>query len=118
MRRMLQTLKTPPGMNPCPPLGQKKAPDVSVGGIAWDPGSDLLSPGLRPNYHRRRAFSLPSSERDRVVPARYDRQENCRPRRRSQPRRHVRNFGNAILCVASTELRLLGCYMVKPHGQL
>ena len=22
------------------------------------------------------------------------------------------------LCVASTELRLLGCYMVKPHGQL
>ena len=29
-----------------------------------------------------------------------------------------RNFGNAILCVASTELRLLGCYMVKPHGQL
>ena len=60
---------------------KEKPPDVSVGGFCWDPGSDLLSPGLRPNYHRRRAFSLPSSEWDRVVPARYDRQENCRPRR-------------------------------------
>jgi hypothetical protein len=38
------------------------------------PGSDLLWHGLRPHYHRRRAFSLPSSEWDRVVPARYCRQ--------------------------------------------
>ena len=58
---------------------EEKAPDVSVGGLGWDPGSDLLSHGLRPHYHRRRASSLPSSEWDRVVPARYDRQENGSP---------------------------------------
>ncbi len=57
----------------------KKAPDVAVGGFGLDPGSDLLSHGLRPHYHRRRASSLPSSEWDRVVPARHDRQENCSP---------------------------------------
>ena len=55
---------------------QEKAPDVSVGGFGLDPGSDLLSHGLRPHYHRRRASSLPSSEWDRVVPARYSRQAN------------------------------------------
>ena len=38
------------------------------------PGSDLLWHGLRPHYHRRRTFSLPSSEWDRVVPVRYCRQ--------------------------------------------
>ena len=40
------------------------------------PGSDLLSHRQSRNYHRRRAFSLPSSKRDRVVPTRYGRQAN------------------------------------------
>ena len=44
------------------------------GVLNWDPGNDLLSHGLRPHYHRRRTFSLPSSERDRVVPARNNHQ--------------------------------------------
>jgi hypothetical protein len=34
---------------------------------------------MRPHYHRRRAFSLPSSEWDRVVPARYNRQAKRSP---------------------------------------
>ena len=37
-------------------------------------GDDLLSHGLSPHYHRRGRVSLPSSERDRVVPRRYDHQ--------------------------------------------
>ena len=42
-----------------------------------EPGSDLLWHARRAHYHRRRAFSLPSSEWDRVVPARYGRQASC-----------------------------------------
>ena len=38
------------------------------------PGSVLLSHGETPHYHRRWAFSLPSSGWDRVVPTRYGRQ--------------------------------------------
>ena len=39
---------------------------------------------------------------------------------RAADRRHAGMYGNVddAACVASTELRLLGCYMVKPHGQL
>jgi hypothetical protein len=40
-----------------------------------------------------------------VVPARYDRQENCRLRRRSQRRGPVRNVEKRNLCVALTELQ-------------
>lgn len=40
------------------------------------PGGDLLSHGEAPHYHRRAAFSLPSSEWDRVVPAGYGHQAN------------------------------------------
>ena len=61
--------------------GEEKAPGaIRTRGFAshQKPGSDLLLHGLRPHYHRRRAFSLPSSERDRVVPARYIRQANFR----------------------------------------
>jgi hypothetical protein len=55
----------------------KKAPRVFPRGFQFqEPGSDLLLHGRRPHYHRRRAFSLPSSEWDRVVPARYCRQAN------------------------------------------
>ena len=39
---------------------ERKTPRPSSGGSFWDPGSDLLSPGLRPNCHRRSALSLPN----------------------------------------------------------
>ena len=57
---------------------KKKRPQYSRTGafLHEEPGSDLLWHGLQPHYHRRRAFSLPSSEWDRVVPARYCRQAN------------------------------------------
>src|SRR6185312_8753718 len=56
----------------------KKPPPVSQRGLSFqDPGSDLLWHACKAHYHRRRAFSLPSSEWDRVVPARYCRQESC-----------------------------------------
>jgi hypothetical protein len=57
---------------------KKKRPQYSRTGafLHEEPGSDLLWHGLQPHYHRRRAFSLPSSEWDRVVPARYGRQAN------------------------------------------
>src|ERR1700689_3553282 len=57
---------------------KKRRPQYSRTGafLHEEPGSDLLWHGLQPHYHRRRAFSLPSSEWDRVVPARYCRQAN------------------------------------------
>ena len=58
----------------------KQKPPETVGspGVCIEkPGSDLLSHARRAHYHRRRAFSLPSSEWDRVVPARYSRQASC-----------------------------------------
>ena len=74
---------------------------------------------IRPHYHRRRAFSLPSSEWDRVVPARYDRQA------KRSPAPLIALAAQACLENVETRyvshprsLRLLGCYMVKPHGQL
>ena len=52
------------------------------------PGSDLLSHGEAPHYHRRWTFSLLSSEWDQVVPARYGRQAiRLRPLRRLAPAR-------------------------------
>ena len=56
------------------PERQNPAQLMLDGVLNWDPGNDLLSHGLRPHYHRRRTFSLPSSERDRVVPARNNHQ--------------------------------------------
>ena len=43
-------------------------------GMRVKTGDDLLSHGLSPYYHRRERVSLPSSERDRVVPRCYDHQ--------------------------------------------
>jgi hypothetical protein len=65
-------------MNAALPGAPKKRPQYSRTGafLHEEPGSDLLWHGLQPHYHRRRAFSLPSSEWDRVVPARYGRQAN------------------------------------------
>lgn len=69
------------------------------------PGSDLLSHGEAPHYHRRWAFSLLSSEWDQVVPARYGRQA-------------ILKIWLVSTVQLQPELRPLGCYMVKPHGQL
>jgi hypothetical protein len=56
----------------------EKSPVGSPAGLSgFKPGSDLLWHARGAHYHRRRAFSLPSSEWDRVVPARYGRQANC-----------------------------------------
>src|SRR5579859_4962696 len=59
------------------PTTKKAPPDRSSGAFCREPGSDLLWHARGAHYHRRRAFSLPSSEWDRVVPARYGRQANC-----------------------------------------
>lgn len=88
---------------------------------------DLLSHGETPHYHRRCIVSLLSSGWDQVVPMLYGRQEIRLPVR---PCRHASQFGYAIFVVLrifgcfvfTTTIRLtrklLGCYMVKPHGQL
>src|SRR6185369_6203086 len=58
-------------------MGKEKPPrSFDLGGFRLKPGSDLLWHARRAHYHRRRAFSLPSSEWDRVVPARYCHQAN------------------------------------------
>jgi hypothetical protein len=49
---------------------------IPIGVLELKPGSDLLSHGETPHYHRRRVVSLPSSVWDRVVPTRYGRQAN------------------------------------------
>ena len=82
---------------------RKNPPTFPSGGFGLDPGSDLLSHGLRPHYHRRRASSLPSSEWDRVVPARHDRQENCSPAPRIATAAQACSKCGTRICVASTE---------------
>ena len=110
--------------------GKRKNPRrmTPSGASFQEPGSDLLLHGRRPHYHRRRAFSLPSSKRDRVVPARYGRQAN----RLTLPlSRDMKKIELGMTSVSQsrghradsrqrprTESRPIGCYMVKPHGQL
>lgn len=99
-----------------------KAPKISLRGLCisnQEPGGALLSHEETSHYHRRRAVSLPSSGRDRVVPARYCRQANWLTVRA----RHSTNAVNSESCIDSCRIRTspskpLGCYMVKPHGQL
>src|SRR5258708_6224055 len=64
-----------------------------------EPGSDLLWHACKAHYHRRRAFSLPSSEWDRVVPARYGRQANCLrlTQRGSRPAAPISNLGKFLV---------------------
>lgn len=86
------------------------------------PGGDLLSHGEAPHYHRRRAVSLPSSGWDRVVPTRYCRQTNW-PDHPARALRHLNSeciLGDVYNSDVSDETnhQHLGCYMVKPHGQL
>src|SRR5690606_31764422 len=55
---------------------KKKPRPYGRGSQGIAPGSDLLSHGETPHYHRRGVVSLPSSGWDRVVPTRYGRQAN------------------------------------------
>ena len=88
---------------------------------------DLLSHGEAPHYHRRCIVSLLSSGWDQVVPMLYGRQEILLPEGLV---RHSSEFGYVMFvvrCELSVRIifttaicvsKLLGCYMVKPHGQL
>ena len=98
-------------------------PDAHKGdrGFAVNPGGDLLSHGEAPHYHRRYTVSLLSSAWDQVVPVLSGRQEKGWYRTIRRAHRAVQAFGliakgcDALLLSAP---KILGCYMVKPHGQL
>ena len=93
---------------------------------------DLLSHGEAPHYHRRCIVSLLSSGWDQVVPMLYGRQE-IRVPNRQMTCRQIR-YVMSVSCKSSDTVifttpqsgcpslrkrrKLLGCYMVKPHGQL
>ena len=87
---------------------------------------DLLSHGETPPYHRRCIVSLLSSGWDQVVPMLYGRQEILLPEcPDGQPSESgyaifvmLRTFGRFVFTTAICASKLLGCYMVKPHGQL
>ena len=107
---------------------------AQIGVLEFNLDDDLLSHGETPHYHRRCIVSLLSSGWDQVVPMLYGRQEIRVPNRLST----LQQIGYAIVCAAfvnGCELsvhcvfthrnlvpfqvsKLLGCYMVKPHGQL
>src|SRR5690554_4292067 len=89
---------------------------------------DLLSHGEAPHYHRRCIVSLLSSEWDQVVPMLYGRQAiRLLHRVESSQRKGGKVIVDCLvisvpfLTVVShgrPRPGLLGCYMVKPHGQL
>lgn len=107
---------------------------TQIGVSEFNLDDDLLSHGETPHYHRRCIVSLLSSGWDQVVPMLYGRQEIRVPNRLST----LQQIGYAIVSavfVNACELsvhcvfthrnlvsfrisKLLGCYMVKPHGQL
>src|SRR5471032_2032693 len=121
---------------------QKQNPylHTQIGVSEFNLDDDLLSHGETPHYHRRCIVSLLSSGWDQVVPMLYGRQEIRYPGRspyglrssewvcdRSRCFVSVSNFRfvssshTAIWCSFAFQLeasKLLGCYMVKPHGQL
>ena len=88
---------------------------------------DLLSHGETPHYHRRCIVSLLSSGWDQVVPMLYGRQEILLPEcPDGQPSESgyvmfvmpCELSAHVIFTTAICVSKLLGCYMVKPHGQL
>ena len=89
---------------------------------------DLLSHGEAPHYHRRCIVSLLSSGWDQVVPMLYSRQAICCCPLGVQLKKlgcvtEVKVFAisqvrEVVVSVWLDNTRLLGCYMVKPHGQL
>src|SRR5690349_2354807 len=111
---------------------------AQIGVLEFNLDDDLLSHGETPHYHRRCIVSLLSSGWDQVVPTLYGRQE-IRVLSRGQLASlqqigyviasvfcELRTFGSfrlhtpqSVSFVFSTRsIKLLGCYMVKPHGQL
>src|SRR5471030_2396850 len=108
---------------------------TQIGVSEFNLDDDLLSHGETPHYHRRCIVSLLSSGWDQVVPMLYGRQEIREPGR-FLLRDHAPANGYVIVrCFVSRKLsvrfvfthrnlvsfrisKLLGCYMVKPHGQL
>ena len=110
-----------------------------TGVLEFNLDDDLLSHGETPHYHRRCIVSLLSSGWDQVVPMLYGRQEIRVLTRdlmaslqkigyviasvfcESSNFRFVSSSHTAIWCSFAFQLeasKLLGCYMVKPHGQL
>ena len=115
---------------------KNKTPTAFAIGVSeFNLDDDLLSHGETPHYHRRCIVSLLSSGWDQVVPMLYGRQEIREPGRLPL-RVHAPANGYVIVrCFVSRKLsvrfvfthrnlasfrisKLLGCYMVKPHGQL
>src|SRR5690606_29261364 len=108
---------------------QEKTPtcfQIGVSCLKLD--DDLLSHGEAPHYHRRCIVSLLSSEWDQVVPMLYGRQairllcgvESTR-RKGGKVIADWLVISVLFLTVVShgrPRPGLLGCYMVKPHGQL
>ena len=106
---------------------------TQIGVSEFNLDDDLLSHGETPHYHRRCIVSLLSSGWDQVVPMLYGRQEIRVLKRLST----FQQIGYVIASVFCEYLELsvrfvfthrnlvplqahksLGCYMVKPHGQL
>ena len=96
---------------------------------------DLLSHGETPHYHRRCIVSLLSSGWDQVVPMLYGRQEiRVLSRDRLVSLQQIGYVIASVFCeylelsvrfvfthrnlMLFRVVKLLGCYMVKPHGQL
>ena len=95
---------------------------------------DLLSHGETPHYHRRCIVSLLSSGWDQVVPMLYGRQEiRVLSRDQTASLQQIGYVIESVSCAFELSVRfvfthrnlmlfrvvkLLGCYMVKPHGQL
>ena len=100
----------------------------AIGVSEFNLDDDLLSHGETPHYHRRCIVSLLSSGWDQVVPMLYGRQEiRCADSSFDASANWV---CNSFVCFLELSVRfvfthrnsllskLLGCYMVKPHGQL
>ena len=111
---------------------KNKTPSALADGVSeFNLDDDLLSHGETPHYHRRCIVSLLSSGWDQVVPMLYGRQEIRVPSRGSclasanrvcdQVWSVSQTFGCCRLHShrnLAFRRKLLGCYMVKPHGQL
>ena len=106
-----------------------------TGVLEFNLDDDLLSHGETPHYHRRCIVSLLSSGWDQVVPMLYGRQEIRVPSRDQMASLQQIGYVTAVGAFVRSELsvhrvfthrnlmlcrviKLLGCYMVKPHGQL
>ena len=104
----------------------------AIGVSEFNLDDDLLSHGETPHYHRRCIVSLLSSGWDQVVPTLYGRQEIRVLTRGLLASLQQIGYVIQVFCehrelsvriIFTTTIwlltrKLLGCYMVKPHGQL